>query len=99
MRAPGLEYKMYDYGRAYTRKERQMNAGLRKRITALLALCTLCACTACARTPVPSASSGPSGDDRSGDEIEIRYQPGTTDIDLGGVETIVDKDGVPYVTP
>ncbi|MBO4934642.1 MAG: extracellular solute-binding protein [Clostridia bacterium] len=77
-----------------------MTNTVKKRIPALLvALCALCACAACSRTPakpnLPTDSSAAS----SGDGIDMSYQPGLTELDLGEVETFVDEDGTPYVTP
>ena len=77
-----------------------MTKGTGKRITALLAaLFAVCACAACSRTPVRPVSSGGSSADSSEDGVDMTYQPGVTEIDLGDVETFVDKDGTPYVTP
>ena len=77
-----------------------MTKGTKKRITALIvALCAVCACAACSRTPVRSVSSGGSFSEPAEDDIDMRYQPGATELDLGEVETFVDKDGTPYLTP
>ncbi|MBR5768629.1 MAG: extracellular solute-binding protein [Clostridia bacterium] len=77
-----------------------MSIGNGKRITALLvALCALCACAACSHTPVSGGSSGGAPASTDNGEIDMTYMPGTTEIDLGEIVTLVDKDGTPFITP
>ena len=49
--------------------------------------------------PVKPAASSSSSAPSSEEELEMHYQPGLTELDLGAVETFVDKDGTPFVTP
>ncbi len=77
-----------------------MANGTKKRITAaIVAICALCAFAACSRMPSKPASSDASSAAGSEDEFSMQYQPGNTEIDLGEVETFVDKNGTPYITP
>ena len=78
-----------------------MANGTKKRITAaIVAICALCAFAACSRMPSKPASSDASSAAGSEEEFSMQYQPGNTEIDLGDVvETFVDKNGTPYITP